>query len=51
MEAELEEGGGRILLGDNTGGGAVMLRSVRFLVLQIGLQSTIYTRRLTTGIF
>ena len=36
MKAELEEGGGRILLGDNTGGGSVVLRSVRFLVLQFG---------------
>ena len=30
MIAHWEEGGGRILLDDNTGGGAVMLRSIRF---------------------
>jgi len=34
LSAELEEGGGSILLGDNTGSGAV-----RFLVLQFGLTS------------
>jgi len=32
MKAPLEKGGGRILLGDNTRGGIVMLRSVRFRV-------------------
>ena len=30
MRAKLDEGGGRILLGDNTGGRAVMLRPIRF---------------------
>jgi hypothetical protein len=30
MKAHREEGGGRILLGDNTSGGAVMLRPIRF---------------------
>jgi hypothetical protein len=29
MEAQLDEGDGRILLGDNSGGGSVMLRPVR----------------------
>jgi hypothetical protein len=28
MEAQLDEGDGRILLGDNSGGGAVMLRPI-----------------------
>jgi hypothetical protein len=31
MNGEREEGGGRILLGDNTGGRAVMLRQIMFL--------------------
>ena len=30
MKAQWDEGGGRILLGDNTGGGAVMLRPITF---------------------
>ena len=30
MKAQWQEGGGRILLGDNTGGGAVMLRLIGF---------------------
>ena len=30
MKAQRDKGGGRILLGDNTGGGAVILRTVRF---------------------
>jgi hypothetical protein len=34
MKAQGEAGGGRILLGDNTGGGAVMLRPVRFHCLE-----------------
>ena len=29
MKAQLDEGGGRILMGDNTGGVAVMLRTIR----------------------
>jgi len=29
MKAQLDEGGGRILLGDDTGGEAVMLRPIR----------------------
>jgi hypothetical protein len=28
MRAQWDEGGGKILLGDNTGGGAVMLRPI-----------------------
>ena len=49
MKVELEEDGRRIILGDNTGGGAVMLRSVRFLVLQIGLKpdSFVYSIQFT----
>jgi hypothetical protein len=46
MKAELGKSGGRILLGDNTGGGAVMLRSVRFLVLQLGLSWTALYERI-----
>jgi len=30
MKAQCDEGGGRLLLSDNTGGGAVMLRPVSF---------------------
>jgi hypothetical protein len=30
VKAQWDEGGGRLLLGDNTGGGAVMLRPVGF---------------------
>jgi len=30
MTAQLDERGGRIPLGDNTGGGTVMLRPIRF---------------------
>jgi len=30
MEAQLDEGDGRILLGDNSGGGEVMLWPIRF---------------------
>lgn len=30
MKAQRDEGGGRILLGDNRGGGAVMVRPIRF---------------------
>jgi quinol-cytochrome oxidoreductase complex cytochrome b subunit len=30
MKAQWDEGSGRILLGDNTGGGAVMLQPIRF---------------------
>jgi hypothetical protein len=30
IKTEREEGGGRIVLGDNTGGGAVIVRSIRF---------------------
>jgi len=30
MKAQRDEGGGRILLGDNTGSGAGMLRPVNF---------------------
>jgi hypothetical protein len=30
MKAECDNGGGRILLGDNKGGGAVMLRAISF---------------------
>jgi len=33
-----DEGGGRILLGDNGGGGRVMLRSIRFSVLEFGFR-------------
>jgi hypothetical protein len=29
MKVQRDEDGGRILLGDNTGGGAVMLRQIR----------------------
>jgi len=29
MRAQCDNGGGRILLGDNKGGGAVMLRAIR----------------------
>jgi hypothetical protein len=32
IETQCHEGGGRILLGDNKGGGAVMLRPIRFPV-------------------
>jgi hypothetical protein len=38
MKAQKDEGNGRILLGDNTGGGAVMLRSIKFRVLEVGFQ-------------
>jgi len=30
MKAQKDEGNGRIMLGDNRGGGAVMLRSIKF---------------------
>ena len=38
MTAQLDEGGGGILLGDNTGGGTVMLRPVRFRCIEPGSQ-------------
>ena len=40
MKARGDEGGGRILLGDITGGGAVMLRPIRLhcVVLEFGFQ-------------
>jgi len=39
MKAQRDEGCGRILLGDNTGGGAVMLRGSGSIVLEFGLQA------------
>jgi hypothetical protein len=35
MKAQADEGGGRILLGDNTGGGAIMLRPIRFQLVGV----------------
>jgi len=41
----MRQGRGRILLGNNTGGGVVMLWLIRFHVLKFGLQldSLVYT--------
>jgi hypothetical protein len=39
MKAQCDEGGGRILLGDNTGGGAVMLKSIRFQSFGVWISS------------
>ena len=36
-KAQRDEDGGRILLGDNTGGGAVMLRLIRFCCVWGGI--------------
>jgi hypothetical protein len=48
MKAQLSGGGGRILLGDNTGAGAVMLRPIRFQcdgfwILPVLLSTNIYS--------
>ena len=39
MKAQGDEGGGRILLGDNTGGGVVKLRPSRFQCVVIRISS------------
>jgi hypothetical protein len=39
MKAQGDEGGGRILLGDNTGGGVVMLRPSKFQRVVIRISS------------
>jgi hypothetical protein len=46
MKVKGDEGGGRILLGDNTGHGAIMLRTMRFSVLEFRFQlhSLLYTK-------
>jgi hypothetical protein len=36
MKVQRVEGGGRILLGDNTGGGAAMLRPIKFQKVEFG---------------
>jgi hypothetical protein len=41
MKVQRDVGGRRILLGDNTGGGAVMLRSIRFQCVGV-LISTVF---------
>ena len=35
METQSDEGGGRVLLGDNAGGGAVMLWLLRFQCVRV----------------
>ena len=37
MKAQTDEDGGRILLCDNTGGGAVMLRLIRFHYVRVNI--------------
>jgi hypothetical protein len=39
MKAQLDEAGGRILLGNNTGGTAVMLWPLRFLCVVIRISN------------
>jgi hypothetical protein len=39
MKAQREEGGGRRLLGDNTGGGAVMLWPISFQCIGVWISS------------
>jgi len=45
MKAQSDQSGGRVLLGDNAGGGAVMLPSIRFQFVGCGFQldSLVYT--------
>jgi hypothetical protein len=38
IKAQLDDDGGRILLGDNTGGGAVVLRPIRSTMLAFDFQ-------------
>ena len=39
MKAQEDEGGGRILLGDNTGGGVVVMRPSRFQCVVIRISN------------
>jgi hypothetical protein len=39
MRAQRDEGSGRVLLGDKTGGGAVMLRRIKFQCVEVKLDS------------
>jgi hypothetical protein len=39
MRAQCNDGGGRILLGDNKVGGAVMLRAMRFQYVGVGIST------------
>jgi hypothetical protein len=49
-ESARDEGGGRILLGDNTGGGAVVLWSVKFQCVGVLMLSTYTADRVCTQI-
>lgn len=41
MKVQSDEDGGRILLGNNIGGGAVMLRPIRFRCAGVSIQATL----------
>ena len=43
MREQRDEGDGRILLGDNTGGGAVMLGPIRLQFIRVWISSSVCT--------
>ena len=48
LKAELDEGGGRILLGDNTGVSSVMLWPISFQCVEFRLDCLLYAYKIRT---